>query len=160
MMTEEQKMRWKTCLVAAFVAGMAGTADAQSAADIVAQFGLIGTWASDCGQPASGSNYLTVYAIKNGEVSRTYYDSPDHVYNNYKIISATRQGPDMLSYTQVWDFAGKPANIAGDRVDVVLNMADGKFQIVSSQGSDGSFFVKDRKFPSSGNESPWQFKCQ
>jgi hypothetical protein len=44
-------------------------------------------------------------------------------------------------------------------VQVLLNMADNKFQIVSSQGSDGSFFVKDRKFPDSSDESPWQFQC-
>jgi hypothetical protein len=65
----------------------------------------------------------------------------------------------MLSYEQVWDFEGSPANIAGDRVRVLLNMADGKFQIVSSQGSDGSFFVKDRKFTGTTDESPWQSRC-
>jgi hypothetical protein len=158
-------MRWGACLVAALA--MTGvemasveTANAQSVADTIAEFGLIGTWATDCTQPASSSNYLTIYAIKpSGEVSRTYYDQPGHVYNNYKITSAKHQAPDMLSYEQVWDFDGSPANIAGDRVRVLLNMADNKFQIVSSQGSDGSFFVKDRKFPGSGDESQWQFQC-
>ena len=158
-------MRWRACLVAALAMAsveMASveTANAQSVADTIAEFGLIGTWATDCAQPASTSNFLTVYAIKpSGEVSRTYYDQPSHIYNSYKITNAKRQAPDMLSYEQVWDFEGSPANIAGDRVRVVLNMADGKFQIVSSQGSDGSFFVKDRKFPDDGKESPWQSRC-
>jgi len=153
-------MRWRACLVAALAMLAAETANAQSVADTIAEFGLIGTWAADCAQPASSSNFLTVYAIKpSGEVSRTYYDRPGHVYNNYKITNAKRQAPDMLSYEQVWDFEGSPANIAGDRVRVLLNMADGKFQIVSSQGSDGSFFVKDRKFPGSADESPWQSRC-
>jgi hypothetical protein len=157
-------MRWGACLVAALAVAsveMASveTANAQSVANTIAKFGLIGTWATDCTQPASSSNYLTVYAIKrSGEVSRTYYDKPGHIYNNYKITSAKRQAPDM-PYQQVWDFEGSPANIAGDRVQVLLNMADNKFQIVSSKGSDGSFFVKDRKFPSSGDESPWQLRC-
>jgi hypothetical protein len=153
-------MRWGACLVAALAIITAETANAQSVANTIADFGLIGTWASDCSQPASSSNFLTVYAIKpSGEVSRTYYDKPGHVYNNYKITSAKRQAPDTLSYEQVWDFDGSPANIAGNRVQVLLNMADGKFQIVSSQGSDGSFFVKDRKFPDDGKESPWQSRC-
>jgi hypothetical protein len=153
-------MRWRACLVAALALATAETANAQSVADTVAEFGLIGTWATDCKQPASSSNFLTVYAIKpSGEVSRTYYDQPSHVYNNYKITNAKRQAPDMLSYEQVWDFEGSPANIAGDRVRVLLNMADGKFQIVSSQGSDGSFFVIDRKFSGSADESPWQSRC-
>ena len=153
-------MRWRACLVAALALATAETANAQSVADTIAEFGLIGTWASNCTQPASSSNFLTVYAIKpSGEVSRTYYDQPSHIYNNYKITNAKRQAPDMLSYEQVWDFEGSPANIAGDRVRVLLNMADNKFQIVSSQGSDGSFFVKDRKYPGSGDESLWQSRC-
>jgi hypothetical protein len=158
-------MRWRACFVAAAMASIemasAETAAAQSVANTIAEFGLVGTWAADCTRPASSSNFLTIYAIKpTGEVSRTYYDQPDHIYNNYKITEAKRQAPDMLSYEQVWDFEGSPANIAGDRVRVLLNMADGKFQIVSSQGSDGSFFVKDRKFPNSSDESPWQSRCQ
>jgi hypothetical protein len=158
-------MRWRACLAAALAfasVDMANveTADAQSVADTITEFGLIGSWATDCSQPASTSNFLTVYAVKpSGEVSRTYYDQPGHVYNKYKITSAKRQAPDMLSYEQVWDFEGTPANIAGDRVQVLLNMADNKFQIVSSQGSDGSFFVKDRKFPGSGDTTPWQSRC-
>jgi hypothetical protein len=158
-------MRWGACIVAALAMASVEmnsveTANAQSVANTIAEFGLIGTWATDCAQPASSGNFLTVYAIKpSGEVSRTYYDQPDHVYNNYKITDAKRQAPDMLSYEQVWDFEGSPANIAGDRVRVLLNMADGKFQIVSSQGSDGSFFVKDRKFPGTTDESPWQSRC-
>ena len=158
-------MRWRGCFVAALAMASVElasieTANAQSVANTIAEFGLIGTWATDCTQSASSSNFLTVYAIKpSGEVSRTYYDQPSHIYNNYKITDAKRQAPDMLSYEQVWDFDGSPANIAGDRVRVLLNMADGKFQIVSSQGSDGSFFVKDRKFPGSADDSPWQSRC-
>jgi hypothetical protein len=151
----------RICLAAALTVGGAAAAQAQSVADTIAGFGLIGTWATDCTQPAASSNFLTVYAIKpSGEVSRTSYDNPGHVYANYKITSAKRQAPDMIWYEQVWDFDGSPANIAGNRMQILLNTAAGKFQIVSSQGSDGSFFVKDRKFTGSGDESPWQAKCQ
>jgi hypothetical protein len=154
-------MRWGACLAAALTMASFEAAQAQSVADTIADFGLIGTWATDCTQPASSGNFLTVYAIKpSGEVSRTYYGQSDHVYSNYKITSAKRQAPDMLSFEQVWDFEGSPANIAGDRVQVLLNMADNKFQIVSSKGSDGSFFVKDRKYQNSDDESPWQLRCQ
>jgi len=153
-------MRWEACLAAALAMATVETANAQSVADTVAEFGLIGTWATDCAQPASTNNYLTIYAIKpSGEVSRTYYDAPGHVLNNYKITNAKRQAGDMLSYEQVWEFEGSPPNIPGNRMRVLRRMVDSKYQIVSSQGSDGSFFVKDRKFPGSGDESPWQFRC-
>ena len=153
-------MRWGACLAAALAVAAVEAANAQSVANTIAEFGLIGTWATDCAQPASSSNYLTVYAIKlPGEVSRTHYDKPDHVHDTYKITSANRQASDMLLYEQVWDLESSPADVAGNRMQVLLNMANGKFQIVSSQGSDGSFFVKDRKFPDSSDESPWQFQC-
>ena len=71
-------MRWRACLVAALAMASVETANAQSVANTIAEFGLIGTWATDCAQPASSSNFLTVYAIKpSGEVSRTYYDQPE-----------------------------------------------------------------------------------
>ena len=153
-------MRWGACLVTALAMATVETAHAQSVANTMAEFGVIGTWATDCAQPASTRNYLTIYAIKpSGEVSRTYYDAPGHVLNIYKITDAKRQARDLLSYEQVWDFAGSPANMAGNRMQVLLNLVDNKYQIVSSQGSDGSFFVKDRKFPGSGDASPWQFRC-
>jgi len=132
-------------------------ANAQSVAQTLADFGLIGTWATDCSQPASH----IVYATKSsGDMSRIYYDQTDHVFNNYRIVSANRQGADMLALTLVWDLNSKPAEPGGDRANVVLNMVDGKFQVVSSQGSDGSYFVKDRKITRSGMESPWQQHCR
>jgi len=153
-------MRWRIVLAVALSVLPIGAANAQSVADTLAQFGLIGSWAADCSKPASSDNYLMVYAATSaGEVSRTYYDKPGHIYNKYKIVSATRQGPGTLTYEQVWDFDGSPANIAADRMTVVLKMSDGKFQVVSSQGSDGSYFVKDRKFAGSGIESPRQARC-
>jgi hypothetical protein len=153
-------MRWRILLTVALLALPIEPAKAQSVADTIRQFDLLGTWAADCNQPASSDNYFMEYkATGAGEVLRTYYDQPGHVYNKYKIVSATRQGPGTLSYEQVWDSDGKPANIAADRMTVVIKMSDGKFQVVSSQGSDGSYFVKNRKFTSSGNESPEQLRC-
>ena len=150
------------CDGAARLPRVPATAVAPSAvAQTIAAFGLIGNWATDCSKPTSEDNYLTVYAIKSsGEVWRTYYNNPGHVFNNYNIVSAEHLAADLLAYTQVWDVeGGKPAVASGDRINVVLHMGDGKFQIVSSQASDGSYFVKEGKFPSTGKESPWQQKC-
>jgi hypothetical protein len=153
-------MNCKAFLAATLVLAGPNAASAQSVTDAVSQFGLIGTWAADCSRPASDQNFLTIYAVKGSVVARTYYDKPGHVYNNYKIVSAARVLPGLLSYVQIWDFEGKPAVAGGDRTNVLLNMQGGKFQIVSSQGSDGSYFVADRRFPSSGAESPWQLRCK
>lgn len=152
-------MGWRILFVVA-LCSLPIEANAQSVADTIGQFGLIGTWALDCSKPTSSDNYLMVFAATGiGDVTRTYYDQPGHILNRYKIVSATRQGPGTLTYDQVWDLDGKPANVAADRMTVVLKMSDGKFQVVSSQGSDGSYFVKDRKFTSIGSESPWQVRC-
>ena len=73
------------------------------------------------------------------------------------IQNRQRDASGTLTYDQVWGFDVKPANVAADRMTVVLKMSDGKF--LSSQGSDGSYFVKDRKFTGIGSESPWQVRC-
>ena len=153
-------MRWRIFLTAALCALPAATAHAQTVADTIGQFDLMGTWAADCSKPASSDNYFMAFAATGtGEVSRIYYDKPGHIYNKYKIVSATRQGPGTLSYEQVWDFDGSPANIAADRMTVVIKMSDGKFQVMSSRGSDGSYFVRDGKFTSNGSDSPEQVRC-
>jgi hypothetical protein len=153
-------MVWKALGVAALMTGVAGVAHAESVAKTLEDLGLIGAWANDCTLPPSPDNYRTIYKPKrSGEVARTYYDKPDHVYNNYKIVRATRQGPTEVSYRQVWDFEGSPNDKAFLRIDVVLHIEDNKIQVVSSKRSDGKYVIQDRKFVSDGHEGPVQVRC-
>ncbi|MBI2716798.1 MAG: hypothetical protein HYX37_20475, partial [Rhizobiales bacterium] len=60
-------------LVLALGLGTPATAGAETVAQTLKQFGLLGTWADDCSQPAANNNFHTVYAaMANGNVQRTY----------------------------------------------------------------------------------------
>jgi hypothetical protein len=131
-------------------------ANADTPRDVLDKFGMLGTWATDCSRPSDGDNFYTVYAgMENGKVRRTYYNTPDRekAYNEYIITRAIRLPADQLSYRQ------ENSAKEHDKIDVILLKDGNKYKIWSSVTEDGRELVKDGKFPKSGDESPWQAKC-
>jgi hypothetical protein len=144
-------------LVTALVAAAAGPALAQgpSPRDVLRDFGLLGTWATDCDQPASETNFYAVYAgTPDGNVRRTYYNTADRekAYNVYVITRAIRLPADQLSYKQKG-----PGD--EDKIDVILMKDGNRYKIWSSVRDNGEVLVEKGKFPKSGEDSPWQAKC-
>jgi len=146
-------------LVLALILGTPATASAETVAQIVRQFGLLGTWADDCSLPAANNNFHTVYAaLPNGHVQRTYYNAPGKIYNQYVLQRVNRVSADQLFYSQ--------KGSAG-RIDVVLIVTGNRYHVLSSQNQNGKVYVRDGKFTehagdgkSAGKESPWQTKCR
>ncbi len=120
---------------------MPSLANAQSTRDVLRDFGLLGTWATDCAEPAGKYNFWTVYAgMTNGNVKRTYYNTPDRdkAYNEYIITRAIRLPSSQLSYSQQ-GVANK------DRIDVVLLKEANRYKIWSSVRQNGEVLVKERQ---------------
>jgi hypothetical protein len=141
---------------AAFAIAMPALASAQSAREVLRDFGMLGTWATDCSRPSDSDNFYTVYAgMSDGRVRRTYYNTPDRAkpYNEYIVTRAIRLPADQLSYQQ-------EGTVNHDKIDVILLKDGNKYKIWSSVTENGKALVKDGKFPDSGNESPWQAKCR
>ena len=146
---------FRIALLACALALMPSLANAQSTRDVLRDFGLLGTWATDCAEPAGKSNFWTVYAsMTNGNVKRTYYNTPDRdkAYNEYIITRAIRLPASQLSYSQQ-GVAKK------DRIDVILLKDGNRYKIWSSVRQNGEVLVKEGKFTSNGDDSPWQTKC-
>ena len=145
-------------LVLALILGTPATANAEPVAQTLRQFGLLGTWADDCIQPAANNNFHTVYEpLKNGNVRRTYYNAPGKIYNQYELQRVNRVSAEQLFYSQ--------KGSAG-RIDVVLIVTGNRYHVLSSQNQDGKVYVRDGMFTehagdgkSAGKESPWQTKC-
>jgi hypothetical protein len=131
-------------------------AHAQSSArDVMGNFGLLGTWATDCSRPSGEDNFYTVYAGQpDGYVRRTYYNTPDRqtAYNEYIITRAIRLPADQISYRQ-------EGVVEHDKIDVILLKDGNRYKIWSSVRDDGIVLVENGKFPKNGAESPWQAKC-
>jgi hypothetical protein len=142
-------------LLAALTLALPTLAQAQAPRDILRDFGLLGTWATDCSRPSAEDNFYTIYAgMPDGNVRRTYYNTPDRekAYNEYIVTRAIRLPADQLSYRQ-------EGAVDHDKIDVVLLKDGAKYKIWSSVREDGQALVQDGKFPKSGDESPWQTKC-
>ena len=145
-------------LVLALILGLPATAGAETVAQTLRQFGLLGTWADDCGMPPAGNNFHTVYrALSNGNVERTYYNGPNKIYNQYVLSRVNRISSDQVVYSQ--------SGSAG-RIDVVLIISGNRYHVLSSQNQNGIVYVRDGRFTehagdgkSAGLESPWQTKC-
>ena len=139
----------------AFALAVPTIASAQSARAVLSDFGLLGTWATDCSRPSNSDNFYTIYAgMSDGRVRRTYYNTPgrEKPYNVYIITRAIRLPADQLSYKQ-------ERSDANDKIDVVLIKDGNKYKIWSSVRDDGTVLVENGKFPNSGDESPWQLRC-
>ena len=130
-------------LLAAAALLMPSLANAQSTRDVLRDFGLLGTWATDCAEPAGKSNFWTVYAgMTNGSVKRTYYNTPDRdkPYNEYIITQAVRLPDQKLAYSQ--------EGVANhDKIDVVLVKEGNKYRIWSSVRQNGDVLVKEGLWP-------------
>src|ERR1700738_4187322 len=90
-------------LAVAFALAMPAIASAQSPREVLRNFGMLGTWATDCSRKSDSDNFYTVYAgMSDGRVRRTYYNTPDRAkaYNEYIITRAIRLPADQLSYQQ------------------------------------------------------------
>ncbi len=140
----------KMLLLAAFSLAMVSAASAQSAQQTMRDFGMLGKWARDCNAPPSRTNFHTVFAaMSSGNVQRTYYDGPDHIYNQYTITRAIRLPANQMSYQQVGPVG---------RMDVILLKDGNTYRIWSSVGADGKIYVKEGKF-NDGAASPAETKC-
>ena len=140
----------------AFVLATAGTASAQTVRQVLQDFGLLGTWQTDCGLPPASNNFRTIYAgMPNGEVKRTYYDAPGKIYSEFILKRVSRIAADQILYEQ----AGND-----DLQFVVLTKIGNRYRVFSNHSRAGKVYVQEGKYVKDspgthGKDTPWQTKC-
>jgi len=148
-----RRLRACALALAAFLAG-AGDGLAQSPGDTLTRWGLIGTWALDCGQPASGSNgYLSYVRHPGGRVTheRDFGDRRDS--NEVQRAQTGRGGALEL----VVHFAG----LGHSRRYTLVMGLDGRIKAIANSRVDGSeVTIRDGRFTANGQEAPWQVRCR
>ena len=144
-----------TFLCAALILLFPVLAHAQSASTAMQEFGLLGTWAGECGQGPSPTNNHAIYlATPSGGLQLKYQSGPDYGDSVYDILDAKRLGADKLSLRQVLT--------SNDRVtlDIVLLKENDKIRIWSSLFPDGTALVEDGVMTSmTGRETRWMTRC-
>ena len=143
-------------LCAALVLLFPAGANAQSATETMQAFGLLGTWAGECGQVASpANNYATYLVAPAGGLQLKYQSGTDEEDTIvYDVSDVRRVAEDKLSLKQVL--------VGNDRValDIVLLREGGKIRIWSSLFPDGTALVEDGVMTSmTGRETRWLSRC-
>jgi hypothetical protein len=128
---------------------------AQSGANAVEEFGLLGTWAGDCSQSPSPANARATYSTtSSGGLQLKYESGGDYADSTYNISDAKQVAPDKLSMHQVL--------IGNDQVtlDIVLLKDSGRIRIWSSTFPDGTALVEEGILTSfTGRETRWMSRC-
>ncbi len=145
--------RLRALLLAASVAIGAPAASAQSTEAVLRDFGLLGTWAPDCGEAPSPLHPRAVYTVKaSGQVSMRYEPGASAPRSAYAILSAERTGDDRLRLREVWLYDHS-------RLEVTLRKFRGKMKVWLSRDADGKVLVRDGTVLATGYVSPWMTHC-
>ena len=147
----------RTALVLlALALATAGTASAQTVRQVLMDFGLLGTWQTDCSLPPASNNFRTVYeGMPNGDVRRTYYDGPGKIYSQFVLKRVSRVAADQILYEQEGQ---------NDLQFVVLSKVGNRYRVFSNHSRAGKVYVQEGKYvkdspATHGKDTPWQTKC-
>jgi len=154
-------MRRTACLLVAVALVDGGApsraALAQSPADVATRWGLLGSWAADCGTPPSRQNSWLIFAIKGGTLylDREFGDVSDITRN--QVMTASIR-PDkaialVISYPTIKPPQTREILFAGD--------ADGRIHTVSNKRLDSSdYSIKDGIWVANGQPSSRLTRCR
>lgn len=141
----------------AFVLIASGTASAQTVRQVLQEFGLLGTWQTDCSLPPANNNFRTVYeGLANGDVRRTYYNAPGKIYSQFVLTRVSRVSADQILYEQEGQ---------NDLQFVVLRKVGNQYRVFSNHSRAGKVYVQEGKYVKDsnaalhGDDTPWQTKC-
>jgi hypothetical protein len=135
------------------VSSQSAAAAQQTVQQAAQAFGLLGTWAPDCSQPASQENEHGAYSLNSdGSIDLTYDDGPDVQSNRYNWSQALMLDSGKLQMDGV--FFGD--NLAQH---TVLEKNDaGQLRVFGNVDGSGKILVQNGAFPG-GGEPPWMSKC-
>jgi hypothetical protein len=140
--------------VAAALIGSAQAAVAQDVAKTLSRWGLLGVWALDCSQPASGSNGYLAYVDKGGGKVSHERDFGDRKDANDVQQARTGKGGALQL---VVNFPG----LSQTRKYTLLMAPDGRIRAMSNSKADGTEpTIKDGIFTANSSPTPWQVRCR
>jgi hypothetical protein len=130
-------------------------AEAQSVADAVQEFRLLGVWAIDCYQmPTASNEHSTFTKIGDGRIQLVNDFGANYGNMIYRIAAAAQMGGGRLSLRQV--LTTDPSIV----LDVVLLKVNDKLRTWSSRLSNGTILVSDGIVDrSGGHQTSWEQRC-
>jgi hypothetical protein len=143
----------KLLMIAALLATLPMPAGAQTALQVLRDFGVLGTWAHNCRTRASGSNSYVVYAPSNtGEVIKTADIGPQRAPFVFRIASARRTASDLIEFEQLED--GTPSTF------ITLRKTGNRIIDWRVEVKGGEVFVENGKYAAHIDlVNKWRTRC-
>lgn len=121
------------------------------------QFGLFGTWADDCGAPASPANpHVKISQPAPGVILEDDDLGPDNTVNRYSVLSAERLSDTRLSVVGLFH----PGTENQERQHLVFAIRDHTRRTVFNKVEGGPVRVKDGIALWNGSKTPLLHKCK
>ncbi len=150
-------MRLIAVLVLAALTAMSAAVRAAPADRLFQDFGLFGTWASDCKAPASPDNpHVSIITPSPGLVLEDHDLGPNYAVNRYSMLSAERLSADELSVETIF----QPGTNVEERQKLVFLVRDNTRRTMFNQPDGGQVRVKDGIVISRGTKTPVLNKCE
>jgi hypothetical protein len=144
----------RLALALVFFLGLAPDASAETVAQTVRKWGLIGPWALDCSIPPDrGKGALLIYEVKpGGRVvhRRNFGDAKDE----NEVLSA------VVSDNGILHLRVQFTRLKETREYGMIKQPGGTLRAMYNRNAQDEYTVKDGKFTANGNQSPWQHKCK
>jgi hypothetical protein len=150
-------MRLVTILAVAGSFMLSNAAGAASLEELFQQFGLFGTWATDCDKPATPANpRVSITMPSAGLVLEDHNLGPDFAVNRYSVVSAERMSATSLSVDVIF----QPGTEVEERQKLVFSVRDNTRRTIFNQTNGGAVRVKDGIALARGSKTPLLRKCE
>jgi hypothetical protein len=150
-------MRIAAVFVLALVTAASAAAEPATIEELFQQFGLFGTWANDCKQPATRANpHVTIFMPSPGLVLEDHDNGAAFERNRYSMLQAARVSESRLSVDVIF-LPGTPDE---ERQKLVFEVRDGTRRTIFNQPDGGEVRVREGIALGNGAKTPMLKKCE
>jgi hypothetical protein len=150
-------MRLVAFLAVVALVALSNIAIAASVEELFQEFGLFGTWATDCNSPATPGNPHVVITVPSaGLVLEDHNLGPDFAVNRYSVLSAEQLSQTSLSVYVIF----QPGTEIEERQKLVFAVNNNTRRTMFNQSDGGAERVKDGVAVARGTKTPLLRKCE
>ena len=151
-------MRIALIFVLAFVTSLPAAADSGPLVEqVFREFGLFGTWATNCKGPATPANpRVTISMPTAGVVLEDHDLGPDYALNRYSVLAAQRITAERLTVDVIF----QPGSPGEERQKLEFQVRNGTRRTLFNQPAGGPVRVKGGIALARGSKTPVLKKCE
>lgn len=136
---------------AAILAVVGGFAWAQSVADVVERWGLLGTWSVDCLVPSKQFASVSYSRASDGAIVRTAKFG-DGEPTTAQVVAARNEPDGSLVLTE--KYPNRVMTVA------IQKAQNGRIRSMSSRETSGEYLIRDGKFTANNADTPSLSRCR